>query len=169
MKSNEKWNQFFRHKSRDGPLLSLKCKSCLKFDVKRFSTIILYGWKYLPPSGCGMGRSMFIQSKPPKIIYYHRQRLDLIKILSINSQIENMLMNRRGIFLSGNVTKFTSSLEGKSIVLFLKRVSFSLMTCQKLYSKHFSTYKNRNTNVWSNHVFETEGTKYLFKNLSLET
>ena len=36
LKPGEKWNQVFRHKSRDGPLLSTNCKVCLKYHVKGF-------------------------------------------------------------------------------------------------------------------------------------
>ena len=36
LKPNEKWNQMFRHKSRDAPILSTKSKACLKFYVKGF-------------------------------------------------------------------------------------------------------------------------------------
>ena len=36
LQENEKWNTMFRHKTKDGPLLSDKCQPCLKFHVKGF-------------------------------------------------------------------------------------------------------------------------------------
>ena len=36
MRENEKWNQTFRHKSKDAPILNTNCRACLKFHVKGY-------------------------------------------------------------------------------------------------------------------------------------
>ena len=36
IKENENWNQTFRHKSKEAPMLSMNCRACLKYHVKVF-------------------------------------------------------------------------------------------------------------------------------------
>ena len=36
LKENESWNQTFRHKSKEAPMLSMDCRACLKYHVKGF-------------------------------------------------------------------------------------------------------------------------------------
>ena len=36
IKENENWNQTFRHKSKEAPILSMNCCACLKHHVKGF-------------------------------------------------------------------------------------------------------------------------------------
>ena len=36
LKDGENWNQTFRHKSKDAPMLSVNCRTCLKYHVKGY-------------------------------------------------------------------------------------------------------------------------------------
>ena len=36
LRNNETWNTVFRHKNQEGPMLSVKCKPCLKYHVKGY-------------------------------------------------------------------------------------------------------------------------------------
>ena len=36
LKDNENWNQTFRHRSKDAPMLSMNCRVCLKYHVKGY-------------------------------------------------------------------------------------------------------------------------------------
>jgi len=58
---------------------------------------------------------------------------------------------KKDIFSSLNcdITKILSSPEKKSIVRSLKRVSSSLMTCQKLYAEHFKQYEEQETEMFT--------------------
>ena len=51
--------------------------------------------------------------------------------------------------LNCDISKIISSPERKSIVKSLKRVSSSLMTCQKLYASHFVRYEKQETEMFN--------------------
>jgi len=57
----------------------------------------------------------------------------------------------KDIFSSLNckVTDLLSSSDRKSIVASLKRVSSSLMTCQKLYAEHFKRYEKQEIDMFN--------------------
>ena len=72
--------------------------------------------------------------------------------------------------LNCNFTDLMSSPDRKSIVTSLKRVSTSLMTCQKLYSEHFNRYEKQEIDMFNQimnlKVLEQDTAE---KNLRLET
>ena len=87
----------------------------------------------------------------------------------LNNQYEQQ--EKKDIFSSLNcdITKILPSPERKSVVKSLKKVSSSLMTCQKLYAEHFHQYEKQETEMFDQikhlKMVEQETCK---KNLSFE-
>ena len=85
---------------------------------------------------------------------------------------KNKTLQKPDLFskLNCKITKILSSPERKSVVTSLKKVSASLMTCQKLYASHFSRYEKQEVEMF-NHIMELKQVEQSTseKNVDLET
>ncbi len=72
--------------------------------------------------------------------------------------------------LKCKITEILSSPEQKSVVTSLKKVSVSMMTCQKLYASHFARYEKQEVTMF-NHIMQLKQAEQSSceKNVDLET
>lgn len=81
-------------------------------------------------------------------------------------------MQKNDVFsaLNCQITKILTSPEQKSVVTSLKKVSTSLMTCQKLYASHFACYEKQEVEIFD-HIMQLKQVEQPSseKNVDLET
>lgn len=98
------------------------------------------------------GKEHTFPAKTPEDNYPPGVRSRLDKDFECEELIKKIESEKKeDIFSSLNcdISKIISSPERKSIVKSLKRVSSSLMTCQKLYASHFVRYEKQETEMFN--------------------
>ena len=102
------------------------------------------------------GKLHFIPVSTPKDSFLPSTKVHLDKNFQ-NEELKRKYKDTKenDIFSSLNckMTEILISPEQKSVVTSLKRVSDSLMTCQKLYAKRFDRYEKKETQIFNEITF----------------
>ena len=119
------------------------------------------------------GKQHSFPAKTPEDNYLPSAKARLEKDFEYESlNVKNKVLQKKDIFsdLNCKITELLTSPERKSVVTSLKKVSASLMTCQKLYASHFSRYEKQEVAMF-NHIMELKQTEESSceKNVALET